>query len=79
MILPNCKEVSTALARGDYDAAPLLARLGARLHLAICAHCRKFKRQLELIGRALRSSFGAPPDAARTAALERSVLARLRS
>jgi hypothetical protein len=79
MILPRCKEVSTAVASGEFASAPALARLRMRLHLLICAHCRKFKRQLELIGLALRQGLFAPPDAARTAALERAVLARLRA
>jgi len=70
--LPTCLEVSTALARGE-DAGPL-----ARLHLLICGHCRKFKRQLGLIAAALRERVFETPDAARAAALEKAVLARLR-
>lgn len=44
----SCREASRELAedgRGSWTA---------RLHLLICRHCRRFKRQLELLGKAAR-------------------------
>jgi hypothetical protein len=73
MILPTCKEVSTALARGDYDGASVWIRLRARLHLAICWHCRRFKNQLGLIA----AAFKQPVRTDRLEALERAILSRL--
>ncbi|MBI3548216.1 MAG: hypothetical protein HY078_04090 [Elusimicrobia bacterium] len=73
MILPTCKEVSTAVARGDFAEANAFARLGALLHLAICQHCRKFKRQLAMIAFALRPR----PDPAAVSALQKKLLQRL--
>jgi len=78
MKMPNCREVSTAYARGDYAGASLLVRLGAGLHLLLCRQCRRFQRQLGLIESALKSSVFPVPDEARVAALRGAALARLR-
>lgn len=72
MILPNCEDVSTDLAMGELT-------LRARFHLLYCRYCRKWKRQLDAIELALRAAVFPEPDAARTAALERAVLARLKA
>lgn len=78
MRLLTCKQVSMGFARGDYDDAPALALLRVRFHLMICWHCRRFKRQLDLIALAMRTRIFPVPDATGTAALERTILARLR-
>jgi len=57
----TCKEVSTLVSTGDLQGAPLVKRLGVGL-LAMCRHCRAFRRQLATIGdgaRALSPAFGA--------------------
>jgi hypothetical protein len=77
MIWPSCKEVSAAAAAGEHERASLPARWRWLAHLAVCSSCRRFKRQLALIARALRESVFEVPDARRTEALERAVLARL--
>lgn len=66
-IWPSCKEVSTAAARGDALGA------GARLHLLVCAYCRRFLRQLGLIDAALRETVFPKADAS---ALEKSLRAK---
>jgi hypothetical protein len=71
-LLPSCLEVSEAAARGE----PLSLRL--RAHLAVCAGCRRFRRQLALIAAALRERAFPQPGAAQVDALRRAVLARLR-
>ena len=48
----TCKHVSTLFSTGAVAAAPLTVRLGVRLHLLMCRHCRAFKRQIEALGRA---------------------------
>lgn len=50
----TCKEVSTLVSTGSLADAPLKVRLAARLHLAMCRHCRAFKRQVEMIARTAR-------------------------
>jgi predicted anti-sigma-YlaC factor YlaD len=50
----TCKEVSTLLSTGQLVDAPLARRLAVRLHLAMCRHCRAFKRQLDRLTRAAR-------------------------
>jgi len=50
----TCKEVSTLVSMGDVESAPMMRRMGVWLHLAMCRHCRAFRRQLVRIGRAAR-------------------------
>jgi hypothetical protein len=50
----TCKEVSTLVSMGDVESAPMMRRMGVWLHVAMCRHCRAFRRQLVQIGRAAR-------------------------
>ena len=52
----TCHDVSTLVSTGGLPEAPLVRRLGVRLHLAMCRHCRAFRRQVETIGRAARTA-----------------------
>ena len=45
----KCREVSTLVSTGDVETASLGRRLGVWLHIAMCRHCRRFRRQLELL------------------------------
>ncbi len=78
MILPSCKEVSGAFARGEYASASPVTKLRVRLHLALCWHCRKFRAQLALIEQALRTVVFPAPGPAADTALQGAVLKRLR-
>lgn len=49
-----CKEVSRLIASDAVDQLGPMRRLGVRLHLLICAHCRRFLSQLKKIGSAYR-------------------------
>ena len=71
-LLPSCREVSEAAARGEGLSLRLLA------HLAVCKGCRRFRRQLRLIAAALRERVFPEPGAAQVEDLRRAVLARLR-
>ncbi len=51
----TCREVSTLVSTGGLSSAPLTVRLGVRLHLGMCRHCRAFSRQVNAIARAARS------------------------
>lgn len=78
MILPTCKEVSTAFARGEFSTYSPLRRARMRLHLLVCWHCRRFRRQMELIEKALKTVVFPLPDPARMDALKQAILGRLR-
>ncbi len=58
MIL-NCRELTRMLASDELVEASLLHRFEPRLHLLMCRHCRRFAAQLEAIGSAARTSWGA--------------------
>lgn len=77
MKLPNCRQVSEAVARGDFARAPLGTRLRILAHLSICRACRRFRRQLQLIRMALRHGAPQSPRPERLLELERAILARL--
>ena len=58
----TCQEVSTLVSTGDLQTASLTRRLGVGVHLAMCRHCRAFRRQVAAIGaaaRALNAAFAA--------------------
>ena len=50
----TCREVSTLVSMGRLPDASLAVRLAVRLHLAMCRHCRAFKRQMERLTKAAR-------------------------
>ena len=66
-VMMTCKEVSTLVSSGDLQAASLARRLGVGVHLAMCRHCRAFRRQVTAIGeaaRALSAAYRTEPRAA---------------
>ena len=63
----TCKEVSTLVSMGEVAGAPVTTRMGVWMHLAMCRHCRAFRRQMALIGCAARlvaTAFEREPSAA---------------
>ena len=60
----TCKDVSTLISTGQLEEASLGRRLAVRFHLAMCRHCRAFKRQLDLLARAARASVASSEPAA---------------
>ena len=52
----TCHDVSTLVSTGGLSDAPLVRKLGVRMHLAMCRHCRAFRRQIETIARAARAA-----------------------
>jgi len=72
----SCNEVSRAVA-GDLQREPWRRRLGVRLHLLMCDHCRRFAAEMNALNRAVRIMTRPDADAAITDQAER-VLRRLR-
>ena len=42
----RCRDVSRKVSQGMDASLPLHQRLAVRMHLAMCRHCSRFKRQL---------------------------------
>jgi len=62
----TCKDVSTLVSMGDVESVPMARRMAVWLHLAMCRHCRAFRHQIALMGRAARlvsEAFGREPSA----------------
>ncbi len=51
----TCKQVSNALAKKDYAAMTPLERLGLRMHIALCAVCGRYNRQVMIMQDAVRA------------------------
>lgn len=50
----TCKDVSRDLASEPLGSATFGRRLAVRFHLVMCANCRAFAREMELLGAAAR-------------------------
>lgn len=72
----TCKDLTTAVASDDLQRRSWRERLGIRLHLMLCRHCRRYVAQLAAIGNAARRLYRPKPPS--TDSLERSILESLR-
>jgi hypothetical protein len=54
MRMLTCKEASHLISEHQERPLGVRERLGLRLHLWMCAGCRRFERQMVLLRRALR-------------------------
>ena len=64
-LMVRCKEASTVVATSQ-PPATWSRRMAVRIHLAVCPHCRAFRRQVEAIGdlgRASAQAFEREPSA----------------
>ncbi len=52
----RCRELAKMISDGSTEGAPFGRKIAIRLHLLMCAHCRRFFRQINLIGRLARES-----------------------
>jgi hypothetical protein len=74
----SCREVTTLHAADEIQHATWKTRMGVRLHLMMCRHCRRYVRELARIGAAVRALYAGVPDQARDEALLRRVIDSLR-
>jgi hypothetical protein len=73
--MQRCKEVTRLYASDDIRSAPWRTRLGVRIHLMLCRHCRRYVRELGRIGEAVRDLVKDTSEhAGRNDALARRVL-----
>jgi hypothetical protein len=78
----SCKEVTRMIASDELAEAGWWRRLTARLHLLMCVHCRRYERQVQILGRVARDvlrgggeeSAREGIDHARLDGLERTIL-----
>lgn len=56
-MLPTCRELTRLVSEARDAGRPLGAH--ARLHLWVCEACRRFRRQVAVLGRA---ASGQPPE-----------------
>ncbi len=52
----TCKDASRLVSEHQERPLGFRERLGLRLHLWMCANCRRFERQIHLLRRALRKA-----------------------
>ncbi len=57
--MQNCREVSYLIASDGLEHVGWPTRLQTRLHLLYCKHCRRYARQLAMIGRIGREALSA--------------------
>jgi hypothetical protein len=71
MGMPTCREVMRVTTASTLDELPPMKRLGFRMHVMLCRHCRRYTRQIRAIGIAAREVLTRPSG-------ERESLDRLR-
>ena len=52
----KCKEIGRLVSEGRDRELSFYQRLNVRMHLAMCAMCRRFAKQLDFIGRLTRTA-----------------------
>lgn len=75
-----CSEVTRLYATDEIRRASLARRLAVRFHLLVCVHCRRYVRELRLIGAAVRDEIRRlTSDPSEVRRLEATVLEQVRS
>lgn len=57
----SCRDVTRRIASDDWVQAGFMGRVGLRLHLMMCRHCRAYARQLRAIAEAARTAWQPRP------------------
>lgn len=74
-LMPSCREVSELVSLSMDKQPPLRRRIAARMHLWMCALCRRYEKQLHLIRKG--TQLYASPEANAGDALSPEARARL--
>lgn len=74
----KCKEVATLLDMEQVAEASLWTRIGVRLHLMMCQHCRRFARQIKQLQAGAQSMRSAIDSEASDGRLEEKIARTLR-
>ena len=70
----RCKDVTRLCASDEIRTAPSMTRLGVRMHLMLCRHCRRYARELTRIAAAARALYR---DAADTRERDEAMVRRV--
>lgn len=73
----RCKEVATLLDREEVAGERFWRRVGVRLHLMMCKHCRRFERQLRQLRTGAQSMRSALDREASAARIEQKIVRAL--
>ncbi len=65
MGMPRCRDVARIVAGDELSRKPWHARIGLRMHLLLCRHCRAYADQIRAIGRIARELYADSGSAAR--------------
>jgi len=49
LLSQSCSEAARLISDAHEHPLPWLARVGLDMHLAICRHCRRYRRQVQLM------------------------------
>lgn len=79
----TCSEVTRLVASDEVRTASLRVRVAVRVHLAMCRHCRRYRRELKAIAAAVRRNAGAlfgsePADSDRMHRIHTAVVQEIR-
>jgi hypothetical protein len=56
--MPNCREISRIVSESFDRSLPLRRRMAMWMHLMMCGHCSRFRKELLAIRRAVRNGHG---------------------
>jgi hypothetical protein len=48
-MMPSCREISQMVSEAMDQRLPLRKRLAIRFHISMCALCRRYEKQLQLV------------------------------
>ncbi len=57
----SCSQVARWIASDEHLTAPLLRKLGIRMHLALCRYCSKYFQNLRALAVTIRNSIAEIP------------------
>jgi hypothetical protein len=77
-ISPNCRESVRLLSAPGASSLSLVRRLGLRLHLLLCAFCRRYRRETDRLRCAAESEPLSMPDAPLTKEARERMTAKLK-
>lgn len=60
--MPSCREISWLVSQSFDRSLPLRRRMSMWMHLLMCSHCSRFRKELLAIHRAVRNGAGPTSD-----------------
>ncbi|MBI4054877.1 MAG: hypothetical protein HY402_01950 [Elusimicrobia bacterium] len=72
--MPSCREIAELLSHDGLESQPFWRRWMAQIHLGMCALCKRYARQIRLIGEALRRKCRQGPPSEKIESLKQKLL-----